>query len=33
MRKVLQFLKDRVRLCFERGRRGLKIFKVKIRFL
>lgn len=29
MRKVLQFLKDRVRLCFERG---LKIFKIKIRF-
>ena len=32
MRKVLQFLKDRVRLCFERGLRGLKIFKIKIRF-
>lgn len=32
MRKLWQFVKDRVRLCFERGRRGLKIFKVKIRF-
>lgn len=32
MSKLWQFVKDRVRLYFERGRRGLKIFKVKIRF-
>lgn len=32
MREVLQFIKDRVRLCFERGRRGLKIFKLIIKF-
>lgn len=32
MRKLWQFVKDRVRLGFERGRRGLKIFKIKIRF-
>ena len=32
MRKLWKFVKDRVRLCFECGRRGLKIFKVKIRF-
>lgn len=32
MRKVWQFIKDRVRLGIESGARKLKIFKINIRF-
>ena len=30
--RFLQFIKDRVRLAIEAGRRGLKIFKINIEF-
>lgn len=32
MKKLLAFIKHRVRLAFEGGRRGLKIFKIKFKF-
>ena len=32
MRKIWQFIKERVRVGFETGSRKLKIFKIKIRF-